>query len=149
MLAVKPFIRWYCESIDFPAIQAIEDAAWGEEAWAEDEFRLIAGGNCGMKVAIVDAKVVGYICWTFHGRTFAVENVTTHPSWERKGIARSLVEDLVEIAQRREKKRLRAVIHEENLDALMFFKACGFTSSKLCRDYFYDGRDAIKMQREW
>lgn len=74
------------------------------------------------------------------GRTFEI-HIDVVPSYQRKGIGRSMIEELIELVQDREPMSLYTFMAADNTQARLFFSAVGFTLFYI-PDFYGEGRDA-------
>lgn len=139
-------IRWLIRR-DMPEVFAIENEAFGLDAWREQEFiDTLRGRNCIGLVAEHSERIVGYMLYLLLPRGFEVINFAVHAEFRRRGVGRQMIEKLVgKMSQKR--TRVSAMVRESNLAALNFFKACGLRAVRLRPGYFSDCEDdAIEMR---
>lgn len=107
-------------------------------------------------VVEVDQKKVGFAIGRITRSGLKIVSIAVLPSVRRFGLATQLYNELVTVAEQRkafsqpsERKVITAVVHEENMPAIKFFKNLGFiAANRLKREcYLSDDRDGIVMER--
>ena len=139
-------VRWMVRR-DFAEVLAIEEASF-EFPWTEEEFRqCLQQPNCLGMVAEYEERVVGFVIYETPKNRIFVTNVAVAPEFQRHGIARQMIQKLISkmIYQRRQKIAIE--IRETNLPALLCFRALGFRSATILKN-FYENRseDAYVLQ---
>lgn len=137
--------RWLIRR-DMPEVMAIENEAFGYDAWREREFvDTLKGRNCIAIVAEHSEQVVGYMVYLLNLRSFEIINFAVAAEFRRQEIGRQLLQKLIGKLSRR-RSRIVADVRETNLAALNFFKACGFLAEGILKDRFDEtDEDAIRM----
>ena len=101
-------------------------------------------------VASLNGKVIGYAFSAIQvigGRTaLHVLNLAVHPSFKGKGVGRTLMEGLEEIALERDIPLIILEVAVNN-PALHFYKKMGFEVVRRVRSYYPDGTDAYLMAK--
>lgn len=147
----SPVVRWLTRR-DLPRVLQIERASYRRDfTWGEEDFlaALRAGSVIG-KVAEVhpeggEPQVVGFCVHEheLHPRRIEVRNLAVCPLWRLRGVGRALIRGLT----RRPRPRIRAEVHEANLDAQLFFRSLGFRAIQVLRGHYdFDGADAYVME---
>lgn len=78
-------------------------------------------------VACLGKRVVGTARYLRHEETIAIEGLDVHPSHRRRGVARKLIDHLVEVGKREGAKRLTIrTVREAGNEA--FLRAVGFST---------------------
>ncbi len=73
-------------------------------------------------------------------------NVATHPDHRRRGIARQLMQTLLEFARRSRARLLVLEVRRSNRGAIQLYRAHGFSAMGIRRAYYADnGEDAVEM----
>lgn len=141
-------IRWMIRK-DMPEVLAIEQRAFGDEAWSEDEFiGHLKGRNIIGMVADRDDQVAGYMIYRLERNRLDLLNLAVHPLLHRQGIGRSLVYKLISKLSPQRRNLLRVDVSETNLRAQLFLRACGLTVTEIVRQPYerYD-MDAYRFER--
>lgn len=107
--------------------------------WGEDEFILcLRNRNCIGMVAEINDRVVGYMIYEFAKTKLQVLNFAIAPSHRLQGVGRKMLERLVMKLNPHRQARILLEVRETNLDAQLFFKACGFRAVSVVRDFYED-----------
>lgn len=131
----KPHIRWMMRR-DMPEVLAIESANF-EFPWPEDDFvkMLRQRNNIGM-VAEVGEKIVGYMIYGLMPKHIQLYNLATAP--HGKGTGRAMMEKLATKLAPTRRNKILCEVRETNLDAQLFFRACGFRAVETLRGFYED-----------
>ena len=88
------------------------------------EFDRSVLDNEGTRVAVVDGLVVGFATLRPVDADVAeLDDLFVDPDWRRQGVARALLSDLAEAAQRRGHLRIEVAANDH---AMAFYEAAGF-----------------------
>ena len=92
-------------------------------------------------------RVVGYLCLWEIGEEIHVTNVAVHPDFRRRGIARALLQAVLEDARRRGLRVVALEVRPSNREARTLYEAFGFRAVGRRKGYYYDtGEDALVME---
>jgi ribosomal-protein-alanine N-acetyltransferase len=145
-LADRPIrIRDFAEP-DLPAVVAIERRIFSD-AWPESFFRAeLSQAMAWARVAEADGALAGYLlAWVGAGAGH-VGNLGVLPEARRRGVARALLEDLLEHAGAAGAANLTLEVRVSNFAAQALYRAVGFRLAGLRRGYYRDtGEDALTM----
>ncbi len=141
---------------DIPAIARIEVEVFSDP-WPESFFRTaLEHPLAHARVAVrpqpaADAPfdgVLGYtVAWLGAGDAH-LDNIAVVPSSRRRGVARLLLEDVLEAVREAGDARLTLEVRATNTAAQALYRAYGFRLAALRRGYYRDnGEDALVM--EW
>jgi ribosomal-protein-alanine N-acetyltransferase len=72
-------------------------------------------------------------------------DVVTHPDARRRGLARALVQTLVDHASTRRAALIALEVRRSNQAAIALYRAAGFRAVGMRRAYYADGEDAVDM----
>lgn len=145
--ALRVHIRWMIHR-DMPEVLMIERAG-SRYPWTEEDFlRCLRQRNyCIGMVAEAGEKVVGFMCYELHKSKLHILNFSVHPEYRRNGIGRQMVEKLISKLSTHRRIMIVTEIRETDLDAQLFFRACGFLAKGVAREFFADsGEDAFVME---
>ena len=127
---------------DVAAVRALEEAAFGPDAWSERSVREELTGERRQAVVACDPDVVGFAVTALAGDTVDLQRIVVHPSHRRRGLARRLL-----AAVSPADARLLLEVSARNDAALAFYAAEGFTELARRAHYYRDGSDAVVMER--
>jgi len=98
--------------------------------------------NCMGMVAQRDDKVLGYMVYELYKHKLTLLNFAVAFDANRQGVGRMMMETLQNKLSRRWKRMIVLHVRESNLSAQLFFKAMGFTATKVLRDYYEESPEA-------
>jgi ribosomal-protein-alanine N-acetyltransferase len=93
------------------------------------------------------AEVLGYVCRWLVGDEVHILNLAVHPERRRGGIARVLVQQVLEEADTQGAQLVTLEVRRGNEAALALYRAFGFRETGVRRNYYGRGHDAIVMTR--
>ncbi len=96
-------------------------------------------------VAREDRAVVAYVISWHVADELHVLNVATREDRRRRGIARQLMDHVVEHARGVQVKHLLLEVRRSNVPAIALYRALGFFAMGVRRRYYPDDEDAIEM----
>ena len=101
-------------------------------------------------VALEDETVIGYIgSQTVMGETDMM-NVAVHPDYRRRGVARGLIEALMQNLMERESRCLTLEVRASNTPAIALYTEMEFQEVGRRRNYYRNPKeDALILRREW
>lgn len=140
---------------DGPAIAALEEAAFGSDAWSDG---LVAEGLSGRipgalyLVATPDTaepdRVVGYAAASLFSDVSELQRIAVAPTVRRSGVATELLVRVEHEARIRYSERLLLEVREDNAGACAFYAARGFTEIDRRPRYYSDGTTAVVLRKE-
>jgi ribosomal-protein-alanine N-acetyltransferase len=138
-------IRWMIRR-DMTRVLDIERQCY-DHPWTESEMcdYLRCRTHIGV-VAVIEDEVVGYMLYGMQPDGYWIDSVTVAKGAQRCGIGWALGEYLKRktTAQRRV---LRTMVREGNLQGLMFFRSLGFTATSLeHRPYDDNDEDGYRLE---
>lgn len=135
---------------DLDAVLAIERASftapWSRSAFVH-ELQQNRAARCW--VARVGAELVGYLCLWEVGPELHITNLAVHPGWRRRGVARTLLGDILEDARRRGLTMAFLEVRPTNHEARGLYEHFGFRVIGQRKGYYVDtGEDALIMEAD-
>jgi len=109
--------------------------------------RLIADRETVVLVACDTERVVGFAIMTFGDERAHLVLLATGPSHRRRGVARRLLEWLVESAITAGIASLHLELRADNTGARAFYRAMGFSETLLLAGYYGGREPAMRMLR--
>ena len=130
-------IRWMIRR-DFAEVLDIEKDGF-EFPWSDEEFlRHLREKNCIGMVAEHDERVVGFMVYELHRTRLDLLSLAVKRETRWLGIGRAMVTKLQGKLSATRRTHLIADVRESNLNAQLFFKACGFDAVATYRNYYED-----------
>ncbi|TAM87249.1 MAG: ribosomal-protein-alanine N-acetyltransferase [Jatrophihabitans sp.] len=134
------------------ALMPHEREMFGTEAWSANAYRQeIADTELRHYVAAVDGAgaMLGWAGVMVIGETAQILTVGTVPQYRRRGVARTLVADLLQHARDRRASEVFLEVRVDNDAARALYAAAGFTEIAVRKGYYDRGRvDAVVMRRD-
>lgn len=135
-----PNIRWMILR-DMPQIYEIENQSF-PEPWPQEEFmKVLKTKSCIGFVAEKDDNILGFMIYQCCDNSYELVNLAVGEQHRRQGIAKELVNHLLDKMVKFNKRQLQAAVSERNLNAQLFFKHLGFRAS-VVRNYYNKDHDA-------
>jgi ribosomal-protein-alanine N-acetyltransferase len=131
------------EAISFPGVLGSPAAAAERESRLRDE--LARPWSHAWVVRDAGGSAIAFLLAWHVADEIHVLNVATHASHRRQGVARSLVDGVIEFARSQKARHIRLEVRRSNEGALRMYRAAGFFVVAIRRDYYPDGEDAIDM----
>jgi len=134
---------------DLPQVIAIERRAF-PTPWSLAMFVLELSKPSGVCLAATAGdrrgRVLGYLICSRYDRVWHLMNIAVEPALRRRGIASSLLEEMLERAGRKQSFTLEA--RTSNAIAIGLYERFGFRLAGTRRRYYRDtGEDAVIMWR--
>ena len=101
-------------------------------------------------VALWDDRVIGYIGSQSSYDETDVMNVAVHPDFRRKGIAESLIGELIKELKNRGSHALMLEVRASNAPAIGLYEKLGFLQVGCRKNYYRNPKeDALILRKEW
>lgn len=133
---------------DVDALVALEQAAFGAEAWSASGLADELGR--ADRIVLVDADVhavTGYVDVSVAADVADLLRVAVDPSARRRGLATTLLGAATAEAVGRGAERMLLEVAADNEPALALYRRRGFVELVRRRGYYAGGRDAVVMER--
>ena len=132
-------IRWMIRR-DEPQVIAIErQCPFG---WTRDGLWTRLRDNRTIAVVAEEAarrdQIVGYAVYSLRPRAVILLRLAVDPAARRRGVGRAILTHLRHKLSHQRRDRILAPVHESNLAAHLFFRACGYQAITVLRGYFGD-----------
>ncbi len=131
---------------DIERILQIERAGFASDAYDRKLFAEF-GRKCGelFLVAVSCGKLVGYIVSARRGDRAELVSIAVDPAARRTGAASALIESTLRRLRLRHVRRFSLMVRVTNRGAREFYNNFGFEKTRLVRDYYRSGSDAVRM----
>ncbi|MGH7927120.1 MAG: ribosomal protein S18-alanine N-acetyltransferase [Candidatus Binatia bacterium] len=125
---------------------AIERTAYAYP-WSERFFRQEMQVECARSfLAELDGRIAGYILFWLLPGAIDIHNSAVHQDFRRRGLGRSLLENVIAVARNRASSRITLEVRKSNTTAKRLYESIGFTVSGIRKGYYSDdGEDAFLM----
>lgn len=105
---------------------------WSEAAFYQELHKYYALS----KVAILQDKIIGYLCVNLIFEEGHILNLAVHPDFRRQGIATRLMEELLKASKRENCSVFFLEVRGSNTEAKMFYERLGFKIAGVRKDYY-------------
>lgn len=142
----------FSEMKDAAQLMELDDLVWDKYTapeplhWTSRDNYLLHCPPGSQLVAVSGEDLCGYVGFRtptgLDSNSHVYElNIAIHPTYQRNGLGRRLLQAVKEMAQLEDKTKLRLRVLSSNPGAVAFYKACGFhEEGRLAREFFVDGR---------
>lgn len=101
-------------------------------------------------VAVEGDQVIGYVGSQTVMRETDMMNVAVHPDCRRRGIARMLIESLIQGLKERQSHCLTLEVRASNAPAISLYADLGFLEAGRRKNYYRNPKeDALILRKEW
>jgi len=134
---------------DLPSVDEMEHRLFGDP-WPQSSFLdAIADPRAVCLVAERGGAVAGYLIATLVPPLAELQNLGTAPEQQRAGVARALVDELIDVCRARGVRELGLEVRVSNAAAQALYRTHGFRLVGLRRGYYRrPEEDALLMARE-
>lgn len=105
---------------------------WSEAAFLGEILKLYSL----TKVAVLEGKIIGYICVEHIMDEGHILNLAVHPDFRRRGIGTKLMEEVLDELKKNDCRYLYLEVRFSNLGARKFYESFGFRVVGIRRDYY-------------
>ena len=118
--------------------------------WSSGFFLQELQVACARSVlAEIDGQIVGYILFWLLPGAIDIHNIAVHVEHRRRGIARLLLNKVLNEARRQSALRVMLEVRKSNLPAQKLYQSMGFLTTGVRKGYYSDdGEDALAMSLE-
>ena len=141
------------EASDGPAIAALEQEAFGSDAWSDALVAEGLGGRIPGALYLVEDEdgfetaVVGYAAASLFADVAELQRIAVAASGRRTGVATRLLARVEQEARLRYSERLLLEVREDNVAACAFYAARGFREIDRRARYYADGTTAVVLEK--
>ncbi len=125
-------------------IEAAFTAPWSREMFLQE---LRQDENAAASLVAEDAgRVVGYVLWWFVADEVHIVNLAVHTSIRRRGVARTLLDEVFRRARARGMAIATLEVRYHNTPAIRLYEGLDFKQVAIRKSYYADnGEDALVM----
>lgn len=133
---------------DLDAIAALESRAF-PIPWKRDYFSVEIGAPHRFNRVAKEpgGTVVGYVFCAHAGGEIHVNKIAVSEAWRRRGIARMLMEEVLDLGDRIAASEVYLEVRYSNAAARTFYATFDFVEAGRRPAYYFDGEDALVMVR--
>jgi len=115
--------------------------------WSPGFFRQELQVACARSIlAEIEGQIVGYILFWLLPGAIDIHNIAVHVEFRRRGIARLLLNKVVNEARRQSAVRVVLEVRISNVAAQKLYESLGFLNTGVRKGYYSDnGEDALAM----
>lgn len=135
---------------DIPCLRALDQSAPRGVRWTEDHYANLIAHHHEAEAVVLLAEVQGdpiaYVAAAGVTPDSELENIVVHLDYLRHGVARALLDELLERLRRAGTKRLHLEVRDSNAPARALYRSLGFTEVGR-RPAYYSGptEDAVLL----
>ena len=125
------------------------DKQYFSSPWSYDAFKSEFNNPASfIFVGKLENKSIAYLIVRIVADEMEILKILVDPDHRRKGVARSLLNKAIDLAQDLNLNTLYLEVSKKNLVALSLYKDFGFKEYEIRKDYYNKGEDAILMKLE-
>lgn len=135
---------------DLDSVLSIERASF-PTPWSRGAFVYELKQNRAARcwVARIAGELVGYLCLWEVGSELHITNLAVHPAWRRRGVARTLLGEIIADARQRQLTLAFLEVRPTNWEAQALYERFGFQVIGQRKGYYADtGEDALIMEAD-
>ena len=136
---------------DVDALAGLEAASFPGDRIPRASFRrFLARPSAALRLAASPAGLLGYSLLLFRrGSTVArLYSVAVAAEARGTGVGRRLMQDAARVARAHGADRLRLEVRADNAAAIGLYESLGYRSFGRYPDYYEDGMEALRLERE-
>ncbi|HEX2142995.1 MAG TPA: ribosomal protein S18-alanine N-acetyltransferase [Glycomyces sp.] len=138
-------LRWWHLSV----VARMELAIFGPEAWSEGILWTELSAGHDYRAVFEGDRILGYAGTAFNETEAWINNIAVDPSARRRGIARMLMDDLLERAEAAGIKSIYLEVAVDNVPAQRLYDEYGFYGIGVRKNYYqHTGTDAAVMRMD-
>jgi ribosomal-protein-alanine N-acetyltransferase len=92
-----------------------------------------------------NGALAGYVFCAFAGGEVHVNKIAVHPDHRRQGVARLLMQEVLELSERISAEEIYLEVRPSNVPARSFYLSIGFREVGRRPQYYADAEDALVM----
>ena len=133
---------------DIASVADVDRAAFSD-AWKDDSFAdELKKDYSHYFVAETDGEILGYAgIWCIY-ETAELIRIATSPNHQKKGVAKELMQAILECAKNCGCERMMLEVRKSNIPAQKLYKKFGFNEISIRKGY-YNGEDAVIMEAKF
>jgi ribosomal-protein-alanine acetyltransferase len=148
--AFRPRLR-DARPADVDALLRLEAASFPGDRIARRSFqRLLGRPSAALRLATAGGDLLGYTLLLYREGTAVARlySIAVAAEARGRGIGRLLMEDAARIARKRGCGRLRLEVRADNAAAIRLYESLAYRRIGRYPDYYADGMEALRLERE-
>lgn len=134
------------KDLEFLALSKDKDFVDGYSL--EELTRSFENGSLKGFIAYMENQAVGYILYTLTDFDLDIDSVFVLDAFRKKGIGKKLVLEVLSMATKKSLEKVFLEVRKSNIPAISLYQSQGFIEFSVRKKYYFDGEDAICMQKE-
>jgi ribosomal-protein-alanine N-acetyltransferase len=134
---------------DIRAIMEIEEssftAPWSELSFLNEMYNT----DSVARVALLENKVVGYICTRYVLDEGHILNLAVHNDFRKRGIATELMNTVLGESKEKACRLLYLEVRVSNLEAIKFYERFGFKVASFRKKYYSSPNEDAALMMRW
>lgn len=118
------------------------------DGWNEKMLDSAFDNNYNAFGVIKDGKLVAYIGFDAGLYEYEFQTVLVSPLFRRKGLAKSLIGKMLDMAKENNIESIFLEVRENNQNAIDLYQSLGFKIISTRYKYYFDGENALIMKKE-
>ncbi|MCD6107697.1 MAG: ribosomal protein S18-alanine N-acetyltransferase [Caldisericaceae bacterium] len=133
---------------DLKAIYQIETLSY-PDPWPREVFIMdyLFNSNSRYYVAKFLNKIIGFFGVWIEPEKLHIINIAVHPDYRRRGVGRKMIEFVIKLAKKKQKKEVYLEVRETNIAGQELYKQLGFEFNGIIFDYYSDGESGLIMRK--
>jgi ribosomal protein S18 acetylase RimI-like enzyme len=145
---MKPAVIRRASPGDLAAIHHLEKACFGRHSFSREHIRRVLSDARTTTFLYVEGdRVLGSVMVSIDGSASRIISIGTHPTHQRRGIGRRLMQLAEEQAVRSGAQEIRLEVGVGNIGAIRFYKLLGYSVQGTLPRYYSWGEDAYAMTK--
>jgi len=135
-------------AIDIKKIIEIEELSY-KNPWSREVFMIdyVFNRISHYFVARIGNKICAFIGLWIEIDRFHIINIAVHPDYRKKGIGTSLINFIINNAERKRMKEVYLEVRKSNEIAQNLYKKFNFKITEKLNKYYQDGEDGYRMSK--
>jgi ribosomal-protein-alanine N-acetyltransferase len=140
-------------STDIPALVSIENRLFDDSdgRLTARNFRYhLQAGNLLLVASDqrpASTPVAGYLLLLIYRKSTRLYSLGVLPDFQNQGVASTLLQQAITHTQSLGKPKMVLEVKTANQAAIALYQRMGFHAKKVVRGYYYDGTDALRMEK--
>jgi len=140
-------IRKFSEK-DLIQINKIENLVFDQEPYSPYTFLQYNNPKTAFYVAEKNNQIIGYvIIKTMFPKNAKLISIAVHPDHQSQGIGTKLIKKAINKTKDLGARKINLEVRKTNKKAIKFYRKLGFKKTKIKKNYYRDGENAVYMKK--